>query len=168
MYAENKTGVSIPAGTSHMFECMPTLCPSWSSPDSGSDPLSLSKGHVQPFRLQWWHRGSCTHPELRPNEKRILYWGIQLPVLSWIFFVFIYQYWRIFDKPPASRRRSVSSWCWAEGHSGYLCKHSAPLWRFPQGRTFFRQHHWHTQTWWESWAGLPGLTSAWWLGLKDP
>lgn len=95
--------------------------------------------------------------------KRV-YISLRFNFLQWIY----NQFCRIFDKPLATHRHSVSSWCWAEGHSGYLCRCSAPFLRSPQGRTFFRQHHWHTQTWLESWAELPGLKSAWLLELKDP
>lgn len=63
--------LNLPAHTLYISQCMPTLCPSWSSPDSCSGPWSLSEGCAQPFHLQWWHRGSYTHPELQPNPESI-------------------------------------------------------------------------------------------------
>ena len=163
LYAWHTLWWNLPSGTWDISQCMPTLCLSWSSPDSCSGLCSLSKGCVQPFHLQWWHRGSCTHPELQPNPKsmRLLQ---RFNFQSWIN----KQNRVALDKPPAIRRHSVFSWCWAEGHSEFLSGCLAPVWRFPQEPLFCQQPRWHTQTWWESRAELPVLMWAWLRGVKEP
>lgn len=135
---------------------MPTPYPWWFPPDSGSNLWSWSHECLQ-ASLQKWHTWSCILPELRPEQKNYA----ELHLTS-----FCNLGLTIFHKPPATRRRCVSAWCWAEGYSGHLCKCSTPVWTHQREPSLSQQHRWCTQTWWEWLTDVSGLSSFYALGSQ--